>query len=384
MDRPGIRGARGRVAATGTIMITTPMKNEGPSRLTFALAHPPTSVYPPRKGRRPRGEAVPAFEPYAESLPLQSGWYSFAIDPQGRIHVKWGNTSSHAAMVGGQAAAGAGRFRVNRAGRLVEIDLQSTDYGVPYQNPTSPACRFIGRFFHSHPALELSSSCVFRFFRKVLDDFTCDVNGRALDEATRARRIAEGDAEGVGQIGLASWTPGQIAAFAGYRPQRPTRLYGMHRDQLVTCVEADDADDFEYGPPEAALTPKSATPADGKSNFVIDGDGRLIVGARGHQILSGGQPVGAAGHLIFDAHGGMTDLHLNFSGHYRPELSAEYARSTYRAIVDHPLIQIAENCRVKGRKFSDDGQLSTIVSFAREDLESDDVDLETMLEFAFF
>jgi len=62
-----------------------------------------------------------------------------------------------------------------------------------------------------------------------------------------------------------------------------------------------------------------------------------------------------------DDEGVVTTINLNFSGHYRPPLTAEYARYTYAVLIRHPLLVFAPNCPVTGRRqFSLDGPLTSI------------------------
>ena len=57
----------------------------------------------------------------------------------------------------------------------------------------------------------------------------------------------------------------------------------------------------------------------GKLNLVIDAEGWLIVGLKGHHLLSGGGMVAGAGHLVAGATGKISEIHLNFA----QELQAE-------------------------------------------------------------
>src|SRR4051812_32858224 len=108
------------------------MDDRGVCRVTFTLKQPPPAVYKSRRGS-PLKE-VPLFEPYEESLPLQSGYYSFVIDNKGNFRVLRGLTSSHAAMVPGRAAAAAGRIQVNRLGRVIEVLCKSSDFNLYFRD----------------------------------------------------------------------------------------------------------------------------------------------------------------------------------------------------------------------------------------------------------
>jgi hypothetical protein len=129
--------------------------------------------------------------------------------------------------------------------------------------------------------------------------------------------------------------------------------------------------------------PSSERMNSGKKAFILDHEGWLIVGM-GHHLLSGGQDVGAAGQLTIDQKGQVVEIHLNFSGHYRPPLDGIYTRYVYRSLRSHPLLEFAEDCRVSGRKFDDHGELSTVLRFNSDELESDEIDLELLIEVASF
>ena len=122
----------------------------------------------------------------------------------------------------------------------------------------------------------------------------------------------------------------------------------------------------------------------GKVNFVVDEGGRLIVGLKGHHILSGGGRVGAAGHLVFGPDGDVVEMHLNFSGHYRPKLDAGYVRYTHGLLSGHPLLTIGRDCKVQGRVFSDVSDRSSVISFLPEDLSIEAEDLDLLIETALF
>jgi hypothetical protein len=71
---------------------------------------------------------------------------------------------------------------------------------------------------------------------------------------------------------------------------------------------------------------------------------------------------------------------LNFSGHYRPKLSGEYCRYTYRTIAEHPLLTLSPNCGFKGRVFKDCDALSETIQFTRGELASDDPEFDCSIE----
>src|SRR5262249_5233348 len=92
------------------------MEDQGENRVTCT---PRRTLPLVRKASRgSRLNEVPIFEPYRESLPLQSGFYTYLIDQDGNFRVRRTNTQSHSSMVPGGRAAAAGRFEVNRLGRV--------------------------------------------------------------------------------------------------------------------------------------------------------------------------------------------------------------------------------------------------------------------------
>ncbi len=151
----------------------------------------------------------------------------------------------------------------------------------------------------------------------------------------------------------------------------------MHRDQF----DPDDSLEFEIGPSKPRFSPEGDRLASGKWAFVIDQEGWLIVG-NGHHILSGGAQVGAAGQIIVEASGVIGEIDLNFSGHYRPPLDADYARYAYRAIAGHPLLTLSPECWIWGRKFEGLDLYSPRLKFSVEELTSDDPMLDLLIESA--
>ena len=208
------------------------------------------------------------------------------------------------------------------------------------------------------------------FYVSVWNELVDDI-GPYLDKLeTESRRLGE----------PISFNPAQLELFASYDPIAPKRLYGMHRDQVVSDFDDFDEDRFIQGDPLPRYSPNHPRLPVGKNMFVLDESGWLIAGPRHHHHLSGGGRVGAAGQLILEPSGLVADIHLNFSGHYRPPLSADYARFTYRTLAGHPLLEISPRCRISGRKFEVDSEYSPPLvlnagSLLRNDEELDD-DLE--------
>jgi hypothetical protein len=361
------------------------MKIEGPCR-KYALSGPPPASYKPSRCGEHR--AVPVFEPYAENLPLQSGYYSFVIDELGRFHVQWGNTRSHAGMIDGEPAAAAGRFRISRVGKVAEVACDSSDYRINYAAYRSRQALYVIEAFKRHPALDVSPHALFRFRIKRFDRFTVDINFQEIEDESEHLRLLELEGYEVSDEAPTdrSYTRAQVRRFKAYSPPVPPRTYPIQRDQLISTIEPDDGDplDYEYGPACPHLTPDVPPTGIGKVNFVVDEGGRLIVGLKGHHILSGGHRVGAAGHLEFGPDGEVVEIHLNFSGHYRPKLDAAYCRYTYELLAGHPLLMLAKDCKILGRVFSDVSDRSTVIRFLAEDLTTEADDLDLLIETALF
>lgn len=361
------------------------MKIEGPCRKYALSGSPPAAYKPARSGKH---QGVPVFAPYEENLPLQSGYYSFVIDEAGRFHVQWGNTRSHAGMVDGQPAAAAGRFRISRAGKVAEVSCDSTDYRINYGAYRSRQARYVLEAFKGHPALDVSPHAIFRFRIQRFERFTVDVDFRDIDDESERLRLLEeeGYQDLEDSADLRSYSPDQIERFHSYSPPVPPRTYSIQRDQLISTIEPDDGDspDYEYGPSCPRLAPEMPRSGSGKLNFIVDESGWLIIGLKGHHILSGGNRVGAAGHLVFNPKGEVIEIHLNFSGHYRPKLDADYVRYTHGLLAGHPLLTVTDDCEVRGRVFSEISDRSSVISFHAEDLAGDAEDLDLLIETAIF
>jgi hypothetical protein len=358
------------------------MENLGARRVQFALSGQPVVLFSPKRRKSPhRTEEIPPFEPYEENLPLQSGYYTFVIDQKGRFRVKWGNTSSHAAMVGYQKAAAAGHFRISRIGKLAEVRITSYDYGILCRGPNDRILVYAMESFLGHPAFDASEHVIFHFSAKRYEGSTVDRRGELLSAADITLKLELLENEGLEHGASNGFDAQQIERFRGYQATPPPHLHAMHRDQLVINIEEGDSiDDFRPGPAHSIFSPESPDLSVGKNNFVIDTTGRLIVGAVGHHILSGGNAVGGAGHLIVQGSGQIGAVHLNFSGHYRPPLTFDYVRYVYRSLLNHPLLSFAEECEILGRKFNDDADRTSVIKFTAAELLADNPEGEEALE----
>ena len=98
---------------------------------------------------------------------------------------------------------------------------------------------------------------------------------------------------------------------------------------------------------------------------------------------TGGNVVGGAGHIYLDRSGEVERIELNFSGHYRPHLTAGYARYVYRAIAGHPLLRLSPSCSFAGRVFKGLDAASSVVEFTADELRSDDPELDRTIEGLF-
>ncbi len=353
------------------------MQNQGACRRGYSLGPPPRHIF--RAHRKTLGTVVPIFQPYEENLPLESGYYSFVIDEAGRFRVKRGNLRSHSSMVDGAAVGAAGHFRINRAGNVAEVSCRSYDYRISIPTGRHPAVGFVLDAFANHHAFDLSPWAIFHFSRGTADTFVLDAQGRLLE--SHVVHLAELEREGQGDEIKSSFSIDQIQNFKTYLPTPPPKLYPMHVDQMILAVEGDDDIGFEFGPPMPRFAPEMPKLCSGKKAFIFDKEGWLVIGM-GHHLLSGGQDVGAAGQIVIDENRLITEINLNFSGHYRPPLDGNSARYVHVALRTHPLLEYSENCRISGRKFDDSGELSTVLRFDPNDLTSDDVDLDFLIEVA--
>lgn len=374
----------GRLAAMFSIhgeirqTMPLPMENLGSRRMNLTLSAPPPVVFAPKSFRR--GLEVPVFEPYEENLPLQSGFYTFVIDSRGRFRVQWGNTSSHAVMVGRDSAACAGSFRIGRMGRLAEVFCRSYDYRFRFRDRNGKAVTYAIESFVRHPAFDISEHVVFSFTRGIADVFILDSDGNALTEEQRQTKLALMDSEGFRTITYAAFSRRQVATFIKYKPSSPPRLFAMCSDQAITSLEEDgDSYPVSRSEPFPRYSADNPVVPTGKVNFVFDGDGWLILGMKHHHILSGGNHVGGAGHLLISDEGSVEEIQLNFSGHYRPPLTPEYARYIYRALRGHPLLTFNPALEVRGRRF-DERSFSSVIRFSPEELEIDDPAIDENLE----
>ncbi len=348
------------------------MEDRGEQRVAFQLrTTPPASIRARRGG--PTKE-VPVFEPLRESLPLQSGFYSFVIDGDGHFRVVRGNTRSHSAMVPNRTAAAAGHFEVDRLGRVISVVCQSSDFPQVVRGPADRLAQYVVRSFRDHEAFFLSDRTVFRFSRGRFDPWHIDAGLAEVVDPEAALLALR--AEGAGDE-LRLGGPGWEEAIGRYLPEVPPRLYPIDQDQLLAFLEEGEGDRaFEVAAAEPRLGVGSGPLRAGKNNFVIDQEGWIILGMAGHHILSGNRPVGGAGHAHLAPPGEVTRLEVNFSGHYRPELTADYARCVFRAFESHPLIRLATDCGFAGRAFHGDAAVSRVIEFTRVELESDDPQLD--------
>ncbi len=349
--------------------------------MKFNLLSSPPAIKRAARGQKPK--VVPIFEPYEESLPLQSGTYSFVIDSSGNFRVKFGLTSSHASMVDDSRAGAAGRFRVNRMGRVFEVICQNTDFPFFFATYHNSSVKFIVDAFRRHGAFKLHPDAVFTFFRARFDSWRITGDGLPVgDYGTVIRDLLD---EGLGETILEEDDEHRLSAYAHYTPVRPPILYPLQTDQLVASLEEyGDLQLYELGNPIDRLSPRTKDLRRGKNNFVIDTEGWLIVGPSGHHLISGGREVGGAGHIYFGPDGVIDRLDLNFSGHYRPQLTSDYARYIYNSICRHPLLKVSPDCTFSGRCFRDCDAVNPLLSFTKEELESDDPDLDLRIESAYF
>lgn len=358
------------------------INKDGGFKKAYTLSPVPPKIFVAHPARgKPRKALVGLFEPLPEALPLEAGYYTYVIDAESRWHVERGNHSSHAGMVGREPIGAAGYFVITRAGKVGEVRCGSRDYGIIFADSSRPTLKWLIDAFHRMQAFEVSPYAYFRFplmdYKTLLvrADYEIIEDHSELDDLL-AR-------EGQGTDGLYRFSKSQEENYKIYVPEPPSRLYPMHLDQLLDPLDydtppRDDDDPFVAGDFEPRYCPADGSLGWGRKAFVLDQQGYLILGA-GHQKLSGGQNVGAAGQLTIDGNGSVSKIHLNFSGHFRPPLTAQYARYVYSVLIKHPLLSIAPECEITARKVTGLAELSKPIPLDPDELLSDDGRLEDLL-----
>ncbi|WP_165234696.1 hypothetical protein [Aquisphaera insulae] len=236
--------------------------------------------------------------------------------------------------------------------------------------------------FARHPAFDVSQHAIFAFKRDGYGNFlVVDANGCPLSEEERSRKLSLSESDGLAVLPCARFAEHQVESFSTYSPSPPPRLYSVRLDQSIVAIEEDGSFEVpDVGEPCPRLAPGQDVRYAGRVNFVIDREGWLIVGSRHHHILSGNDEVGGAGYLVFGDDGTVGEVNLNFSGHYRPPLSAGYVRYVYRGLRSHPLLLFAPRPEVNGRVFDEESQRTSRIRFTTAELESDDAALDELIE----
>ena len=147
-----------------------------------------------------------------------------------------------------------------------------------------------------HKAFDISEHVVFSYNRGIADIFILDSDGNALTEEQRQTKLALMDSEGLRTITYDAFSSRQVATFIKYKRSSKRRLFAMCSDQAITSLE-EDGDSYSVSRSEPFLRYTADNPVvpTGKVNFVLDGDGWLILGMKHHHILSGGNHVGVRG-----------------------------------------------------------------------------------------
>ena len=280
-------------------------------------------------------------------------------------------------MVDCDRVGAAGHFLITRAGKIGKIVCMSSDYWLNFEDQHHVTVRYLIDSFSNHQAFDLSRHATFQFSRALADNFWVSPDGQPVDDHAERLRLAE--FEGQGSEELPPFSLAQVRAFARYLAEPPPRLYPLQQDHLVDPIDFDDHEPIEVGDFQAPYSPGQGRLTSGRKAFIFDDKGRLVVGY-GHHLLAGANPVGAAGQISVDEAGIVTEIHLNFSGHYRPPLSAEYARYAYHSLVDHPLLEFADDCKINARGSFNMSSNFEMVSFSAEELLTTDRSLELKLD----
>ncbi len=342
------------------------MRNEGQSRKKYALAgRPPHLFYGYSNRKRP---PAPLFEPYEEELPLESGYYAFVIDDEGRFRIERGNTSSHASLVGGSPVGAAGHFWIARSGKVGMVFCNSIDYRIFIRRNRLRTVSYVIDAFRRHQAFDVSPHAWFKFSRELADSFSVDLDQNIIRDEAERRKLIEYEGQGPPTGRLFSLAQSQ--EFLSYQPLPPPRLYHLKLDQLGFSNEIDD-DTFDYGQANGPYGLADGPLTSGKKAFVLDEQGWLIIGF-GHQLISGGKSVGAAGQIYVDSESVITEINLNFSGHYRPSMTLEYVHYTFKSLWRHPLLVISKDCRITARKVFRRGMSLETIVFEMDDLLAQD------------
>jgi hypothetical protein len=188
------------------------MENLGEGRVFFQLRIPPPSGSVMRTSRGDVYRGTRVFEPYEESLPLQSGWYSFIIDADGHFRVIRGNTKSHASLSPDRRAVAAGRFNVGRMGQVIEVIVRSRDFSCFVKGP-SRSVPYIIQSFERHYALRLNPRAIFRFYKDLYESWCVDASGTILSDPRE--QVLSLEAEGMGESGIVTFTDVACSPFPG-------------------------------------------------------------------------------------------------------------------------------------------------------------------------
>ena len=172
------------------------MKLEGPKRALFTLAGPPPKTYQCSRPR-PRPPA-PIFEPYLEALPLEAGYYSFALDSRGRFRVERGNTRSHGGMVGGDRVGAAGHFQITRSGKVGRVVCLSNDYWLYVKNEEHVTVKYLIESFERHQAFVVSPHATFQFSRSPCRQFLGCARRLDRPRSGRTGEVGRGGGTGIG------------------------------------------------------------------------------------------------------------------------------------------------------------------------------------------
>lgn len=339
---------------------------------------PPWTFSASSKYRKKRVPPLPPYMPDPENLPLESGYYTFVIDPFRRWYCFRGNTSSHASMVDSVDIVAAGRFYMTRAGKVGEVVCKSYDYHISVPGPTSALVTWVLRAFNEVQWLDVSEFAHFTFplSGPIGGSFTVDSTGKEVSDTSELERLLS--EEGQGKDGGSPLPPDKVADFQTYVPPLPPRLYPMDSNQLIDESDPDDeCDPFALEGFKPCYCPSDGRLASGKKAFVVDQEGGLVIG-NGHHLLAGGQSVGAAGQIVVGDDGTIIEINLNFSGHYVPPISSEYARYTYLVLINHPLITISPDCQITARKRSGISNLTQRIALSHDIILADDGRLEAL------
>ena len=220
------------------------------------------------------------------------------------------------------------RSRRLREQRLLDEIRRRTECDRPVRSQCLPA----------PPRLRGQSARLFHIFRgRSPTTSTSRGDGHLVQDMAGRRGLLAEEEQGTEE--RHPFSPPQIESVPKISfPQRPPWLYEIKQDHLTNPMDYDDHESDRSRPIHAAIL-TGGWAADLGSEGIRPRLRRMADRRPGASSALGRESrVCPPGKSTSMAMGVVTEINLNFSGHYRPPLSAGYARYTYRSLVSHPLL----------------------------------------------